>query len=201
MKKLRLRKWQTIKSRRVFQNRAFEIFEDQVFFPDNTLGKFSFLRRKDGVSVIAFDGKKVYLVNQFRYSFKKRFWEFVAGKTESGTPLEQAKQELKEEAGLLAKKWTYLGQFACGPGHTNQRGRVFLAEDLRQGEPEREPPEADMYVKKFSIAEVDKMIESGKIIDSWSIVPWYFFKDYLKSQSPHPNPLRSRRGRKGEVRT
>lgn len=171
--------WKKLRSNKVFENPWFSLYEDEVFRPDGSRGKYYLLKKDPGVAIIPFDGKRIYLVNQFRYTFKKRMWEIPAGKAESKNYLAQAKKELKEETGLEAEKWTYLGQFACGPGHTSHIGKVYLAEKLKQEQHQREGGEADMIVKKFTLLEIDKMIAKGEIIDSWTIAPLYFFKQHL----------------------
>ena len=179
-----MNKWKKIEGKAVHKNPWFWVTEDKVVRPDGKQDKYYLVHRKyPGVAVIAFDGKNVYLVNQYRYSFEDRLWELVAGKSESQDYLREAKKELKQETGLTASKWKYLGHFACAPGHTAFMGKVFLAEKLKPGTHRRDASEADMVVKKFPISHVDKMIRQGTIIDSWTITPWYFFKEYLKSRS------------------
>lgn len=175
------RTWKKIKTRVVHKNPWFSVLGDDVLRPDGSRTKYYLtVRIHPGVVVIAYNGRYVYLTNQYRYSLKKRLWEFVAGRGESKSSLNQAKNELREETGLEARRWTYLGQFACAPGSSNHLGKVYLAEGLDRGQHNREAGEADMIVKKFSVAQVDRMIREGMIIDSWTITPWYFFKDYLK---------------------
>ncbi|MDP2933674.1 MAG: NUDIX hydrolase [bacterium] len=175
-------KWKTVNSRLVHKNPYFELFDDDVLLPDGSPGKYYTLQKGPGVAIVPFDGKKIYLVNQYRYTFKKRMWELPAGKCETGDYLAQAKKELKEETGFTAKKWTRLGEFACAPGHSNHMGKVYLAEGLKAGKPKREKGEKDMVMKGFSLSQVEKMIFSGQLIDSWSIVPVYFFKQYLSTK-------------------
>ena len=55
---------------------------------------------------------------------------------------------------------------------SSQRGRVFLATDITEGEPEREHEEQDMRTAWFSRADVEKMISRGEITDAQSIAAW-----------------------------
>jgi len=52
---------------------------------------------------------------------------------------------------------------------SSQRGRVFLATELTEGQPEREHTEQDMRTAWFSRSQVVKMIENGEITDAQSI--------------------------------
>jgi ADP-ribose pyrophosphatase len=59
----------------------------------------------------------------------------VAGAIEKNeTPLAVARRELKEEAGITAKKIKRLGWLYSDYGKSDQKGYVFLAEDLKFGE-------------------------------------------------------------------
>ena len=69
-------------------------------------------------------------------------------------PLELAHRELTEETGLRADALTLLGLLDTAPGVSSQRGRVFLATELTEGQPERELTEQDMRTAWFSRAEV-----------------------------------------------
>jgi 8-oxo-dGTP pyrophosphatase MutT (NUDIX family) len=172
--------WKKLSSKIVHKNPWYSVTEDRVVRADGSRGKFYVFKKDPGVVIIPFDGKGVYLVNQYRYTFRKRIWEFPSGKSESQDYLKEAKKEFREETGFTAKNWKYLGEFACGPGHTGHMGKVFLAQDLTKGVHKREPAEIGMIVKRFTIREVARMIAKGKIFDSWAITAFYFFMQYLK---------------------
>ncbi len=173
-------KWKKINSKVVYKSPRFNIREDAVVVPDGSRGKYFYLQSNPGVAIIPFDGKKIYLVNQFRYVIGKRLWELPIGRAENKNYLTQAKKELKEETGFDAKTWKYLGMFYPTPGSGNTEGRVFLAQGLKPGEHNREPGESDMVMKGFALKEIEKMILSGRIVDSWTISALYMFKLKLK---------------------
>lgn len=150
--------------------------------PDGQPGKYFVMHRKHGVAAVPFDGEYLYLVNQYRYPCKGRFWEFPAGTAESEDYLGEAKKELREETGFSAGKWTPLGEFFCGPGFSDHKGKVFLAENLTAGKRELESGESDIVMEKFTVAQVEKMITSGEILDSWTMVPFLFFKSRLTKE-------------------
>ncbi len=71
------------------------------------------------------------LVHVQRYLLGARLWEFpIGGMKEGEDPRAVAEHELREEAGLLARRWTALGAFAPYKGVSNERCWFFLAEDL-----------------------------------------------------------------------
>jgi hypothetical protein len=58
------------------------------------------------------------------------------------------------------------------PGMSSQRGRVFLATGLTEGEHDREHEEQDMHSEWFVRAELERMIREGEITDAQSIAAW-----------------------------
>ena len=104
--------------------------------------------------VIARDGDRFRLVEQFRYPLGLRRWEFpqgtapgLAGEPE---PAELAARELREETGLRAESMAVLGQLDVAPGMSSQRGWVFLATGITEGDHEREHEEQDMHSEWFT---------------------------------------------------
>ena len=87
-------------------------------------------------------------------------------------PTELAARELREETGLRAQTLTPLGLLDLAPGMSSQRGRVFLATGLTEGEPDREPEEQDMRSAWFTRTEVEAMIRRGEVTDAQSIAAW-----------------------------
>jgi hypothetical protein len=65
-----------------------------------------------------------------------------------------------------------LGMLDVAPGMSSQRGRVFLATGITEGEHEREHEEQDMHSEWFTRAELEWMIRQGEITDAQSIAAW-----------------------------
>lgn len=142
--------------------------EDAVRRLDGSEGIYAVVDRPTCAVVIPFDGARFHLVEQFRYPVGMRRWEFPMGtapELADVPPLELAARELREETGLLAGSMADLGMTDVAPGFSSQRGHVFLATDLTQGEPEREVEEQDMRTAWFERGEFEKMIASGDITD------------------------------------
>src|SRR5439155_24360150 len=131
--------------------------EDRIRRPDGSDGIYGVVDKPDYALVIPLDGDRLHLVEQFRYPLGMRRWEFPQGtapnRAESDA-VELAHRELTEETGLRAEVMTLLGLMDTAPGMSSQRGRVFLATGLRQGEPRREATEQDMRTAWFARDEV-----------------------------------------------
>ncbi|OBI78211.1 ADP-ribose pyrophosphatase [Mycobacterium sp. E740] len=149
--------------------------EDDIRRPDGSTGIYSVVDKPDYALVIARDGDRFRLVEQFRYPLGLRRWEFPQGTAPGGRhldPAELAARELREETGLRASRLLPLGQLDVAPGMSSQRGWVFLATGVTEGEHDREHEEQDMHSEWFGRAEVEQMMCDGVITDAQSIAAW-----------------------------
>lgn len=64
---------------------------------------------------------------------------------------------------------THLGHLFEAYGYSTQGFDVYLASDLEEGAPDREPSEQDMVHRSFSDDEILAMIRSGQIVDAPSL--------------------------------
>ncbi|MGY4711901.1 NUDIX domain-containing protein [Mycolicibacterium sp. CBM1] len=149
--------------------------EDTIERPDGSAGIYGVVDRPDYAVVIAVDGDRLALVEQYRYPMGARRWEFPMGTTPDQPdidPRELAARELREETGLTAGSLRVLGRLDVAPGIMSQRGWVFLATDITEGEPEREHEEQDMHFAWFPRARFEEMILVGEITDAQSIAAY-----------------------------
>ena len=101
------------------------------------------LVQRDAVAVLPYDPVRdvVVLIEQFRIGAlhaPEGPWllEAVAGLVEPGeTPEEVARRELREEAGLEARRVVHAGAYRSSPGGTSERVEVFVAEVRAPREP------------------------------------------------------------------
>jgi 8-oxo-dGDP phosphatase len=167
-----------VASREIYRNPWLVLREDDICRPDGSRGIYSVVERKTYALVMPYDGDRFQLVEQFRYPLGARRWEFPQGTAPDladAEPAELAKRELREETGLRATSFEMLGQLDTAAGLTNQRGWVFLATGITEGEPEREHEEQDMRSAWFSRDDVEQMIRSGVIADAQSIAAYGLF--------------------------
>lgn len=166
---------QTVASREIYRNSWFSMREDDIRRPDGSDGVYAVVDKPPFALVIARDGDRFHLVEQFRYPLGLRRWEFPQGTAPDRNhlePIELAARELREETGLRAESMTLLGQLDLAPGLSSQRGWVFLATGITEGEHAREHEEQDMRSAWFSRDEMERMIRNGEITDAQSIAAW-----------------------------
>ncbi|GFG55268.1 ADP-ribose pyrophosphatase [Mycolicibacterium agri] len=167
-----------IASREVYRNDWMTVREDQIRRPDGSDGIYGVIDKPDYALIIACDGERVRLVEQFRYPLGLRRWEFPQGTAPGRADLdatELAHRELREETGLRADKMVPIGLLDVAAGMSSQRGRVFVATGITEGEHDREDTEQDMHSQWFSRAEVEQMMRDGVITDAQSLAAWALF--------------------------
>ncbi len=166
---------QRVSSREVYRNNWMTVREDTVQRPDGSEGIYAVIDKPTCAVVIPLDGDRVHLVEQFRYPLGRRRWEFPMGTAPDRAdvpPHELAERELREETGLIAGSMVDLGHTDVAAGMSSQRGRVYLATDLTQGEAQREVEEQDMRTAWFDRDEFEKMISSGDITDAQTLAAY-----------------------------
>ena len=174
-----MKNWKTIKSEVAFECKYLKILEEDFKTPNGKKHKYYILKRSDCyVIVIAKENDYFYLIEQYRYTTKSKLLQAVAGAVEKKeTLLIAAKRELREEAGITAKKFRKLGWFYANYGISSQKAYVFLAEDLKFGKqkPDEIEKAGGIKRKKLKISEVKKLIKSGKIKDQDTLSAFCLF--------------------------
>ena len=180
----------TISSREVYRNPWTSVREDVIERANGQRGIYGVID-KDPASIIiplevTAEGEFVYLIEQFRYTVGGRFAEFPQGGWEQAEVVaeELARGELLEETGLTAERMTLLSTLQIAYGVMNQKHYVFLAEGLREGAPQPDDEEHDLVVRRVSVAEFERMLLSGEIVDNCSVAAWGLYKVWLEHGRP-----------------
>lgn len=156
--------------------------EDEVVLANGSEGIYGVVEKPDFAIVIPCDESHVWLVEQFRYTTGKRFWEFPQGGAEPGATAEEtARKELREETGLIADAMTPLGTLYHAYGYSSQRMHVFLASQLSEtGVQELDPEEGELICKRFTITELHSMMRDEAIRDAASFAAFGLWQLHLQ---------------------
>lgn len=163
--------WTVKGEKNVYENPWISVIEYDVLNPAGNKGIYGKVHFKNtAVGMVVLDEKtNIYLVGQYRFPLNEYSWEIPEGGSLLGTdPLENAKRELLEETGLLARNWQQLLKMHLSNSVSDELAIVYLATDLSQHEAEPEETE-QLIVKKMPFDEAYKMVEDGTITDSMSV--------------------------------
>ncbi len=163
--------WKVLSSKEVYDNKWIRVTEYDVINPSGgkgIYGKVHFKNRAIGVVVLDED-LNTYLVGQYRFALGQYTWEIPEGGGQlDEDPLEAAKRELQEEAGITADKWEKVLDFHLSNSVSDEYGHVYLARELHFGKAEPEETE-ELAVRKLPFEEAYQMVLRGEITDSLSV--------------------------------
>jgi 8-oxo-dGTP pyrophosphatase MutT (NUDIX family) len=160
-------------SRVVHIGRVVGLRVDDVVMPGGETAAREVVEHLGAVAILALDAEgAVTMVHQYRHPLGHRLWELPAGLIDHAgeEPVEAAKRELVEEAGLAAGDWSTLVDVAASPGFTDEVVRVFLARDVSDVDREMlGEEEADLVVAKFPLADAVAMALSGELVNGATV--------------------------------
>lgn len=154
-----------------YRSEWVEVTEDQIVRPGRYEGRFTVVRLKRGVSVLAIDeDESVYLTREYRYAVGQDSVEVVSGAIDGNETEEAAaRRELKEELGIVAKEWIAMGLVHPMTSQLNAPAHLFIARDLRFEAPA--PDDSEMIeMVKMPMAEVVRLVMESKITHAPSCV-------------------------------
>jgi 8-oxo-dGTP pyrophosphatase MutT (NUDIX family) len=118
--------------RTVHVGRVLTLNLEQVKLPNGSIAELEIAHHPGGAAIVALDAaNRICLLRQFRHAADGWITELPAGKLDGGEPpLECARRELAEEAGVAARRWDHLGQFFSSPGVLTEIIHMYMARDL-----------------------------------------------------------------------
>src|SRR5262245_38952465 len=160
--------WKTLDTRVVYDNPWIRVREDQVIRPDGNPGIYGVVQYKNiAIGILPIDDQGfTYLVGQYRYTLDQYSWEIPEGGCREGEePIEAAKRDLLEEAGLVGDRWQALGKLHTSNSVTDEWGIYYLATGLTRGEAQPEGTEM-LELMRVPCDEALRMVTNGEITDS-----------------------------------
>lgn len=164
----------------VFQSKYFQVNRVEIERNGKTFTK-DIIERNSSVFVLPLtEENELYLVSQYRDAHGKVLLEIVAGTMDAGetSPLDVAKRELEEEAGLTAKSWKKLATLETS-ANMKSTVHLFLAKDLTLTKQQMDEDE-DITIVKLPMSEVLEKIETGEISISSNVASLLLFDKLQK---------------------
>ena len=161
----------------VFEGPVVSLYRERIAMPGGGDGVRDIVRHPGAVAVVAVDDEdRVVLVRQYRQAFREHLWELPAGLRDADgePPVETARRELAEEAGLAAERWSLLANSYSTPGFCSEQILIYLAEGLSAVDrPEGfvvEHEELDMTVERVPLADAVQWVFDGTVRNSLAII-------------------------------
>lgn len=157
--------------RNVFRGRVLTLNVERVQLPNGQVAELEIAHHPGGAAVVAIDAEgRVCLLRQFRHAAGGWLTELPAGKLDGGEPpLECARRELAEEAGVSARRWEKLGEFFSSPGVLTEVIHLFLAQDLEPADASPEDHEV-LEVTWVPLRDAVDLAASGRLQDGKSLI-------------------------------
>lgn len=172
-------KMKIISSQELLRTPIFTVSQDIAIDPEGFEIKRAIIQHTGSAVVMPVDDQgRILLVRQYRLPAAAYLWEIPAGRMDEGeTPLQAAKRELREETGYTARQWKKIFSLYMSPGFLAEKMNIFVATALKAG-PTQFMEDERIETKWFAPAEVDAMIQAGKIIDGKTIAAFLAWQRY-----------------------
>jgi len=177
--------------RNVYKGKVLKLNIERVKLPNGTVAELEIAHHPGGAVVVALDKEeRVCLLRQFRHAAGGWITELPAGKIDNREPpLECAKRELAEEAGVKARQWEPLGQLFSSPGVLTEVIHIFLARELTACDASAEAHEV-FETSWVPLAEAAALAADGRLQDAKTIagLTWANTRVQAEKRSAKPIP-------------
>jgi len=153
-----------------YENPWIKVTEDKVLNPSGNEGIYGVVHFKSqAIAIIPLDeDDNTWIVGQYRYPLNSYEWEVIEGGCPEGTlPLDTARRELIEEAGLQAEEFEMILEMQLSNSTTDEISYTYIARKLTYVG-ERPEEDEQLCIKKLPFEEVYQMVLRNEIRDSLS---------------------------------
>ena len=158
--------YQRLAQREIYRNPWIAVEVHEIIHPTGTAGEHVAIATGRASGVLVVDGEAFVLARQARFAADARVLEIVKGGADEGeSALVCAQRELREELGLIAGRWTPLGDAYEIPSVVQHPVALFLARDVHAVASDPEHVE-DIELVRMPIAEAYVAARDGRIDDA-----------------------------------
>jgi ADP-ribose pyrophosphatase len=156
----------------VYRGRVVALRIDDVQMPSGKTVTREVIEHPGAAAVVALtDDGHVVMVRQYRKAVEATLLEIPAGTLEPGeSPMNCARRELSEEAGLRAESFTPLVTFFPSPGILTEAIVIFVARGLSPQPGALDDGEEGLRAERIPLNRVPAMIQAGEVRDSKSLI-------------------------------
>ena len=153
--------------RLIYSGSLIAMYKERVDFPNGGHSYFDIVKHPGGAVIAAInEDNEICLLKQWRHAIQRHIWELPAGCLEPDeAPINTAKRELEEEAGVIADAWQDLGIICSSPGFSNEILYLYAARELRSGVVKLDDAE-QLEAHWVPLEKAWEMAKAGEIIDA-----------------------------------
>lgn len=169
-----------IDSKVVFPGQYLKIWRDEVELSNGHKSYREYIKHPGAAMAIPLlENGNILMVKQYRHSVGQIFLEFPAGKKDANENSEQtATRELQEEIGYRSEKITYLTRIHPVIGYANEHIDLFLAENLKKTDANRDHDEM-LDVVEITIDELEQAVWQGLVTDVKTQIGFFWLKKHF----------------------
>jgi ADP-ribose pyrophosphatase len=178
---LKIRKWDTIQTDRVYHTPIFDLHRRRAVHPRRGERDFFVLEAPSWVNIIPLTPQReVVMVRQFRHGIAGFTLEIPGGMVdpEDADPMTAARREMQEETGYDSVAIVELGRVHPNPAIQPNYCYSFLARDVYRIEEPAGDESEETEVVTVPINQIKDLIVSGKITHALVIAAFSFFHLY-----------------------
>ena len=163
--------WTTRTVQTRYENAWIRVDHHDVLTPAGTDGIYGVVNFKNvAVGVVPLDDEGcTWVVGQYRFPTGRYSWEIPEGGAPlDDSPLASGQRELREEAGLVARRWDKILELDLSNSVTNERGVIFVARELTLHQAEPEDTE-ELALRRIPFEQLYAEVRDGKHRDSLTV--------------------------------
>ncbi|MFN1835520.1 NUDIX domain-containing protein [Balneola sp. MJW-20] len=162
---------ETKETTQIYEGDLLHVKKDSATLPDGSVSTREWIKHPGACAIVpVYENGEIMLIQQFRYPAQQIFLEVPAGKIDPGEKeLNTAQRELREETGLEADHYQYIGHFYPCIGYSDEVIHIYTAWGLSHN---ASSEDHDEFVENetLSFRQAMDLVDQGYINDGKTVV-------------------------------